>query len=283
MSITLKHSNYGKSRVRLAKITRKTDQYHEFKEVTLAIQFEGDWENAYLEGSNAKVLPTDTMKNTVFALAKDNPVEQVERFSQVLINHFLEHNPQVTRIRIEGVEPVWLRIPVNGEPHPHSFYRAHEVRTSCVTGTREGVAVQSGIDNLLVLKTTRSGFVGFIKDKFTTLPEVSDRIFSTSIKAVWDWNCPDADFGPAWERARHLCLEVFAEHDSLSVQQTLYEMGKSILAAFPDMTQIRLSLPNKHYLPVNLGLFGMENRNEIFVATDEPFGLIEATVARESQ
>ncbi len=283
MSVILSQNNYGKSKVRMVKVARHGDR-HDLQEITVNIAFEGDFESAHLVGDNHKILPTDTMKNTVYALAKQSPgLEEIEAFAFRLADHFLRHNPQTSRVIIGIDETLWTRIPVGGRPHQHSFTKCgDEKRTTKVNATRDAVTVESGIADLIVLKTTGSGFTGFIKDQFTTLKEATDRIFATAIKADWRYASPAAASGVTWHSVRQMILETFAQHDSLSVQQTLYAIGESVLENYADIIEISLSLPNQHCLLVNLTPFGLENDNEIFVPTDEPHGLIEAKLSRES-
>ncbi len=282
MSAILAHNNYGKSRVRLVKVARHEDR-HDLQDITVHIAFEGDFESAHMRGDNSKVLPTDTMKNTVYALAKQVPeIEEIEDFALRLAEHFLKNNAQTSQVTVKIEENVWTRIAVAGVPHHHSFTKSNdEKRTTKVTASRENVIVESGFENLLVLKTTQSGFEGFLKDQYTTLKETNDRIFATAIKAAWLYTRPEIASGTLWRGARQLILETFATHDSLSVQQTLYAMGEAVLNKYEDISEIALSLPNKHCLLVDLARFGMENKNEIFVPTDEPHGLIEATIKRK--
>lgn len=281
MGVILSRNNYGKSRVRLVKVTKHPDR-HDLIDLNVDIQLQGEFVDAHITGDNANILPTDTMKNTVYALAKGEPVVDPENFGLMLAAHFLGHNPQVTEARIEISEHLWQRIDVNGKPHRHSFVsRGNERRVAVITQSRTAVTVEAGIDELLVLKTTDSAFTGFIKDPFTTLPEAADRIFSTMIAARWRYSGLEADYGIYWRQVRKILLETFAQHQSLSVQQTLYAAGKLVLDTYADIAEIRLSLPNKHCLLVNLAPFGMSNDNEIFVPTDEPHGLIEATLARD--
>lgn len=284
MAVTLAHNNYGKSRVRLMKVARHGER-HDVQELTVNIAFEGDFEAAHTAGDNSHVLPTDTMKNTVYALAKQTAdIEESESFALRLSQHFLQHNPQVARVIIEIVEHHWERIAVAGKPHRHAFTRGgDEKRTAKVAATRDAITVEAGLTDLLVLKTTRSGFAGFIKDQFTTLKETSDRIFATALTASWLYGHPEAASSALWRGVRQLLLETFAEHDSRSVQQTLYAMGAAVLENFDDIVEIALSLPNKHCLPVDLSPFGMENKNEIFVPTDEPHGLIEARLIKQGR
>jgi urate oxidase len=277
----LTRNNYGKCRVRLAKVTRRPDR-HDFKDLTVTVRFEGDFESAHVDGDNGRILPTDTMKNTVYGLASTHPVDEIEEFARALVEHFLANNPQVSRARVSIAEHLWSRIDVAGAPHPHAFLRAGGGdRTTTVEGTREGIAVEAGVSGLVVLKTTDSAFEGFMKDGFTTLPEASDRIMATAIDAVWVYSEPDVAFGLYWRSVRQALLDVFATHESRSVQHTLYRMGEEVLERFGEIDEIRLSLPNKHHLPFNLAPLGLENVNEIFVPTEEPYGLIEATVSRK--
>ncbi|HMS66440.1 MAG TPA: urate oxidase [Ignavibacteria bacterium] len=286
MPVKISHNNYGKSNVRILKVT-KSSAVHEIKEMTVNIQLEGDFDTVHTEGDNRKVLPTDTMKNTVYALAKDHPVNSIEEFGMHLAEYYLKNNKQVSNVSIEIEEKLWNRILINNskvipEPHKHSFVSAgNEVRTAEVHIDKKSSFITSGIKDLLVLKTTASGFENYIKDKFTTLKETSDRIFSTSVKAVWKYANQEVSYVKVSNEVRRIILETFAKHHSFSVQQTLYETGKNILNECNNISEISISMPNKHYLPFNLEQFGMDNNNEIFIPTDEPFGLIEATLKKE--
>ena len=281
MSIQIADNNYGKARVRLMKVARQGER-HELQNLTVKIAFEGDFTEVHTTGDNSLVLPTDTMKNTVYTLSQQTEeIEEIEVFAMRLADYFLTSNPQVTRTIIEIEEHNWTRIAVGGEPHQHSFIKGgDEKRTAIISAARDDATVESGIEDLIVLKTTRSGFVGFIKDRYTTLPETTDRIFATSIKAVWRYSNANAATGDAWRDVRQTILETFAEHNSLSVQHTLYAMGEAVLEKFPDIAEIAFSLPNIHCLPVDFTRFGLENDNRIFVPTDEPHGLIEARLSR---
>ncbi len=280
MGVRMGRNNYGKSRVRLLRVVRGPDR-HEIKELTLAIRFEGDFDTVHTQGDNTKVLPTDTMKNTVYALAQKEPVGPVEAFSIRLIGHFLDTCAEVTRVDINAREDLWTRIQARGKPDASAFVRAgEEKRTSSISGTRSETITRAGIDNLIVMKTAKSAFEGFRKDRYTALKEDRDRILATSIKADWLYADGKIDFDKTWETVRQMLLEAFAEHNSLSLQHTLYAMGEAVLTHFEQISEIRLSLPNKHYNLVNLSSFDMSNPREVFLPTDEPHGLIEGTVVR---
>lgn len=281
MPARIVQDNYGKSRVRLLKVDKRKPR-HEIQSLTLAIALEGDFTAIHTTGDNSRCLPTDTMKNTVYALAgQTDSVEPPEQFGLRLARHFLANCDHVSRVRININEHSWKRMKFDDGEHDHSFIRgSKEERTAKIDVTRDAATVESGVEDLVVLKSAQSGFVGFIKDAYTTLPEVTDRIFATSIKAGWRY----ADVGDATDEVfdgiRRTILRTFADHDSLSVQHTLYAIGEAVLAGFPQIDEIAFSLPNIHCLPVDITKFGVEDKNCIFIPTDEPHGLIEARMAR---
>lgn len=276
----LADNRYGKSGIRLVKVSRRRER-HEIRDLTISVQLEGEFEAAHIAGDNAAILPTDTMKNTVYALARQDPIESIESFALALTGHFVSTNPAVSSARVRIVERAWERLTVAGRPHPHAFVRpGGERRTTEVTRDHDRARVRSGLEELTVLKSAGSAFSGFVRDRFTTLPESSDRIFATAIRASWACASGEVSFELLARAIRQTLLEVFAEHLSASVQHTLHEMGEAVLDRHWEVSEIRLSLPNKHHLPVDLSPFGLDNPNEIFVATEEPFGLIEATLKR---
>jgi urate oxidase len=281
MAARLGDNSYGKSRVRLFRVTRHGER-HDVADLTVDVAFDGRFEAVHLEGDNAAVLPTDTMRNTVYALAKQHPVEPVEGFGRALVEHFLAASTEAEQVRIRIAKHGWARIEAGGEPHPHSFVRASgERRMAWVSGDREAVRYEAGVEEMEVLKTTRSAFEGYVKDEYTTLPETKDRIFATVVSARWGYEREPGDFDAAFDAVRGALLATFAGHDSKSVQQTLFAMGAAALEAVPEVSEVRLSLPNRHHLLFDIGRFGLENPNEVFVPTSEPYGLIEATIVRE--
>ncbi|CAN5484321.1 urate oxidase [soil metagenome] len=281
MSVRIVSDSYGKSKVRLMKVERHGDT-HNLQNINVKIALEGDFSDIHVTGDNAKCLPTDTMKNTVYALAaQTEEIEEIECFGLRLARHFLSENEQVSRVLIDIIEHKYTRIPMDGQPHEHAFTKSGgEKRTTSVRATRDGESVESGLEDLTVIKTTKSGFEGFVKDKYTFLPETADRIFCTSVKANWRYlNC-EAATEELWNGVRSTILETFATHDSLSVQHTLYAMGEAVLAKHPDVTEIAFSLPNIHCLPVDVTRFGEKEQHAIFLPTEEPHGLIEARISR---
>ena len=281
MRIKLGANGYGKNAVNLSRIIRH-EGYHEFRQVSVSVALTGDFDAAHTVGDNALILPTDTQKNTVYALAREHFTGPIEAFGLVLSQHFLARNPQVAQVRIELVEHLWQRMAFEGAAHPHAFTGGgSEKRTAVVTRTADGATVVSGLKGLMLLKTTDSAFVGYPKDEFTVLPETSDRILATECEANWEYTSAEVDFETLYHRIRQSLLRTFSEHKSLSVQHTLYAIGEKILLENEEVKEISLVMPNKHHIPFNLEPFGQENTNEVFVATDAPFGYITGTVTRE--
>jgi urate oxidase len=281
MSTLLVENSYGASRVRLVKVARAPGR-HAFKELTVGVQFEGDFEKSFTAGENANILPSDTIKNTIYALAKLYSIEQIEEFAQTLIDHFLTDNPQVSRINVEISEQLWNRVSFGGNPHPSTFTPAGpEQRTAMVSGTRNSVAIESGIQDLILVKTAGAGFEGYRRDPFTTLQASSDQVLATSVNARWLYADTEITFGTYWHGIRETILETFIEHESRSLQHTAYVMGEAVLERYHDILEINLSLPNRGWVQAELSKLGLENENDVFVPRDEPHETIQARVKRD--
>ena len=280
--IELAENRYGKSRVRLMKVTRD-DHRHDLREWTVEVLLKGDFESAHLHGDNSKILPTDTMKNTIYSIARSSKATSMEDYAKELADFLLSRNPQVESASIRVESTLWKRLTIDGMPHPSAFMRGSgELQTTKVERTQRGLFhVLSGLHNLVLLKTANSGFEGYIKDSLTTLPETKDRLFGTAVSATWRYVSSDLPFDCIRVKLRETMLRTFANHDSKSVQQTLYAMAESALEEIAEIDEIEITMPNKHCLLVDLSRFGQDNPNEIFVPTDEPHGYIEARVRRK--
>jgi urate oxidase len=272
---------YGKARVRVLKILREAE-IHTIKEIEVMVMLNGDFASSYTAGDNSKVVPTDTIKNTINVLAKEHLGEEIERFALILSEHFLKRYAQVRGTEIEIAERGWIRVEINGRPHPHSFRAGDDAKkfTRVVTG-RDGQTVQSGIRNLVILKATGSGFEKYPKDELTTLPETADRILATAFSATWTYAKAPEHYDKTHEAILNSMLKIFADNYSPSAQTTLFQMAEAALTTCAEISRIDLAMPNKHYLLINLSPFGLENKNEVFVPTDEPHGQIEASVMRD--
>jgi urate oxidase len=279
--IKLGENRYGKSRVRVVRV-RRDGSFHQFHEWTLQILLQGDFESCFAEADNSKILPTDTIKNTVYSLARRSGAANIEDFAKELVDFFLSRNPQVSHAEAKVSEKSWQHLAIGGRAHPTTFVQASDERqTTTVRQTRNNVSsVESGIENLIIMKTAKSGFEGYIQDSLTTLPPTADRLLGTALRADWSYAQPDSDFASLRAQIREALLVTFAEHDSKSVQHTLYAMAEAVLGSVDQVSDIKLTMPNLHCLLVDLSRFGQDNPNEIFLPIDEPHGYIEARVSR---
>ena len=279
--VKLAENRYGKSRVRLVRVKRQADR-HELREWTVQILLNGDFESCFTAGDNSKILPTDTMKNTVYSLARNSSADCIEDFAKELVAFLLSRNPQVSAAEVSVSECAWEHATLGSKPHPTTFVQAScELQTTTVAESSGGLAkVVSGLENLVILKTAGSAFTGYIKDALTTLPETRDRLFGTAVSANWTYGTENSTFAQLRPKIRELLLAAFAEHQSESVQHTLYAMAQNVLDHAGEVKDIQLTMPNKHCLLVDLSRFGQDNPNEIFVPIDEPHGYIEARVTR---
>lgn len=276
----LAKNRYGKQRVRVLKVFKSANR-HEVKELTVSCLLHGDFSAPHYGDDNSPVVPTDTVKNTVHILAKDFLTENSEAFAIQLADHFLTKYGHITGVDVDLRERVWQRMIIGNKPHAHSFIeRGQGVPVVSLQRTRTDFTLASGITDFVVMKTTGSGFVGYPKCDFTTLPETTDRIMATSMDALWTHAALDADFPKINQIVLQAMLEVFATTYSPSVQRTLFQMGEAALEAVPSLSKIELKLPNKHFLGIDLTRFGRENDNEVFLPTDEPHGQIEAVIER---
>ncbi len=281
MAITFGNNQYGKAEVRLVHITRDGDR-HQIKDLNVSTALRGDFADAHLVGDNAKVVATDTQKNTVYAFAQQYGVGEIEEFALRLGRHFVDSFEWVTGAKVSIEEYGWDRIAVDGAEHGHAFSRAGGgTRTTVATIDGAQAWVVSGLTGLVVLKSTGSEFHGFPRDRYTSLAETTDRILATAVTARWRYASTDVDWAKSYADVRRILIESFAVKHSLALQQTLYYMGGQVLEAHPEVAEIRMSMPNKHHFLVDLSPFGLPNDNEVYYAADRPYGLIEGTVTRD--
>jgi urate oxidase len=283
----LGENRYGKSRIRLVTVRRDPDRHH-LRDLTVAIALDGDFDAAHTAGDNAHLIATDTMKNTVYAFARDRLTGSPEAFALDLGRHFASYSV-VDRAIVDVEEHRWLRVPIEGGEAPDAFTRAGDLtRLVRVAVDRDGaVEVEAGVGDLTVMKTTKSAFSGFDRDAYTTLPEVDDRLMATKVRATWGLRPELAatgafDFDAAWDRARVALRQSLADHFSPSVQASIWIMATAMMDAEPAIDWVRMILPNLHHWRVDLEPFGLDNPGEVFVATTEPHGLIDATVRRRA-
>lgn len=289
-------ARYGKDNVRVYKVDRNEETgVQTVTEMTVCVLLEGEIDVSYSQADNSVIVATDSVKNTCYIVAKENPVTPPELYASILSSHFLTKYPHIHKATAKVITHRWTRMTVEGKPHPHSFYRdGQETRNVEVTASRkDGVLIRSAIVDLLVLKSTGSQFHSFIKDEYTTLKDTYDRILSTSIDAGWEWkDFKDLDavkaavpkFDHAFDAAREITMRLFADIDSPSVQGTMYKMCEEILAAVPEVETVDYTLPNKHYFEIDLSWHkGLQNTGkdaEVYAPQSGPNGLIHCKVAR---
>ncbi|MGA2289770.1 factor-independent urate hydroxylase [Bradyrhizobium sp.] len=274
-------NTYGKGRVRVMRIHRDGDR-HEVSQLNVKAMIEGDFARAYTEADNSTSVSTDTIKNVVNVVARENIGLCPEEFCQVLAKKYLDSYPQVTSVAVSAHETKWSRLSFGGKPHPHGFVLDSNGKPTVeVSATRGGGStLTSGMDGFTFMKSTQSGWENYYKDPYTTIPPTNDRMCATSMVASWKWSGKPASYPAANAKILATLLEVFATTYSPSVQNSLYRMGEAVLAAVPEISEISMACPNIHYLLVNLSAFGLDNKNELFLPTDEPHGQIECTVGR---
>lgn len=283
--VLLGQNQYGKAENRVVRVTRDGATHH-IKDLNVSVSLSGDMDEVHLSGSNANVLPTDTTKNTVYAFAKEHGIDSAEQFGIHLARHFVTSQDPILKARIRIEEYSWARIEAAGEGE-HSFARqGQETRLTQITYDGSSWEVISGLKDLVVMNTTDSEFWGYVKDKYTTLPEAYDRILATQVSARWRFNWSDdaqemPDWEESYEQTRKHLLAAFAETYSLSLQQTLFQMGARIVEHRDEIDEVRFALPNKHHFLVDLKPFGLKNDNEVYFAADRPYGLIEGTILRD--
>ncbi|QDS75739.1 hypothetical protein FKW77_008354 [Venturia effusa] len=292
----LGYARYGKDNIRLYKVKKNGDGTQEVTEQTVCILLEGDIETSYTAADNSVIVATDTQKQTCYILAKQNPINPPELFASIIGDHFVNTYKHIHAAHVKIIQHRWTRMTVDGKPHPHSFFRdgqeTREVEVVAREGT--GISIKSGINKLLVLKSTGSAFHGFDRDEYTRLPETWDRILSTEVKADWNWSTFDSlatvkaqqsKFDEAWGNARDITMKTFANDNSASVQNTMYKMCDQILAAAPLVQSVEYTLPNKHYFEIDLSWHkGLKNTGkdaEVFAPQSDPNGLIQCTVVRK--
>jgi urate oxidase len=280
MGIVLGANSYGKAGNHLFKVVRATDR-HEVRDYRVDVALSGDYDAVHTHGDNTGAMATDTMRNTVYAVASQNTFDSPERYGLQLVDYLLTQ-PRVTGAKVSVVEQRWDRIVVDGRPHDHAFTKAAGGKhTAVVTGAGEQRAVTAGVDDLHVLKTTNSGWSNFLEGGYRTLKDTDDRILATSITATWDYREPSGDFGTWWDGVNEQIARTFTDHFSPSVQNTIWRMGQAILERFEQIERVSFTLPNKHHLLYDLAPFGLDNDQEIYWVTVEPYGRIQATVERD--
>jgi urate oxidase len=279
--VPLIKNRYGKGRVRVMRLHRDGDR-NEVSQLNIKAMMEGDFARTYTHADNSASVSTDTIKNIVNVVARENTGLCPEEFCQVLAKKYLDTYPQIASVAITAQETKWSRLSFGGKPHPHSFVLDSNGEPTVEVSAARGApsTLTSGIDGFTFMKSTQSGWANYLKDRYTTIPETADRMCATSMVASWKWSGKPQNYPASNARILDTVLEVFSTTYSKSLQDSLYRMGEAALAAVPEISEISMACPNMHLIPINLSAFGLDNNNDVFLPTDEPHGQIECTVGR---
>ncbi|XP_019643457.1 PREDICTED: uricase-like [Branchiostoma belcheri] len=284
------NTEYGKNWVRLLHIRRLGGKHQDIRELEVCTSLTLDSKKDYLHGDNSDIIATDTQKNTVYALAKTKGVTTPEQFGLDLCHHFLSSFSHVTMVKVDVTMAPWRRIKIGGQDHAHAFIMTPDAVRFChVEQARQGPpVVHAGLKDMKILKTTQSGFTGFLRDRYTSLPDAEDRCLETVVYSRWRYSTLQGlDFDAAWNIAKSTILEEFAGPPSTgafsaSVQKTLYDAECEILGKVPQISEIEMTMPNVHNFTVDMSKFGLENKDEVLMPVDKPSGNIHAAIRRKT-
>jgi urate oxidase len=276
----LLHHTYGKGRVRIMRVKRDAPR-HEVHELNVKVMLTGAFDASYTSSDNSTVIATDSIKNIVNIVARDHVGDENEPFAAALATYFLDHYRHVDSVHVNAHETKWARMSVDGAPHDHTFLLdANGKPFVDLTATRAATTIVSGVEGFSFMKTTASGWAGYVMDEATTIKETTDRMFATAMDAAWRWLRAPSSYAAANAAVLAAAMKIVATTYSPSAQNTMFLMGEAVLAAVPEVAEISMVCPNKHYLPIDLSAFGRGSDKQVFTPTDEPHGQIECTVGR---
>jgi urate oxidase len=279
--MALLQNTYGKGRVRVLRLYRD-GQYHEPRETSAKVLLEGDFGLSYTGPDNSTVIATDSIKNIVNVVGRENLRLNTEEYGIAIAKKFLDGYPQVDRVNVELVETQWQRLSVDGKPHGFGFTRLGNGNPIAkIVASRNSTEITSGVDGFTFMKTTESGWVDYVMDEHTSLAETRDRIAATSMLATWRWTRNPKSFSEANSTILQAMIKEFATTYSEGVQDSMYRMGLRALEAAPEISEVAMAMPNLHYIPMNLSHFKLDNPGVMFLPTNEPHGQIECTVGRD--
>jgi urate oxidase len=273
-------STHGESRVRMLRVVRRGDR-HDPRDLTVSLRFEGNFASAFREGRSAGVVPGETLKNLVHAAARQHASGEIECFGLELARRVLETHPQIAKVRVEISEQPWHRIEAGGKAQGQAFVLGGpEQRNTAITSNGTQVAVVSGIENLTVMRTAGFAPPGRRPAK-DDVDEGQPPIVVGALSLRWTYSTPDVTFAAYRQGVRTVVLDAIAFHASHSVQHTLYAIGDVLLASYPEISVVSLAMHERPYRPADLFQSNVENPDELFVALDEPVGIVEVTLERD--
>jgi urate oxidase len=274
-------SRHGESRLRMLRVVRGGDR-HDPKELTVSFSFEGNFAAAFREGRGEGLPPGEALKNVVHRTAREMGTSEIETFGLALCDRVLRGHPAVTRARVEITEQTWTRLDAGGKPQGQAFTAGSpERRTAVVTSNGKQAAVVAGIEDLAVMRT--AGFAPDPRDADESgIDDGLQRLLVGMLAARWTYSSPDVTFRPFRQGVRAAIIETFAWHASRSVPHTLYAIADVVLASYQEIADVTLALHERPYRPVDLFSAGIDNPDDLFVAAEEPLGVVEVTVERDA-
>jgi len=230
----------------------------------------------YTTGDNAGLIATDSMKNFIQREALNYTGPDLEDCCRFLGVKFLETYPQVEGVQVSSIEIPYSSLTddqVSFAPSgPERAIARIELNR---TGT---VEVASGIRGFKLLRLGGSAFQGFVRDQYTTLPDVANRPLHMWLDLEWLYSAPSAGFssGTITAAVRRLVHEVFCAFESGSIQQVIYQIGAKILAEIPAVAEIHLEANNRTWDAIG------ERGDEVGVYTEPrpPYGCLGLRLRR---
>ena len=265
----------------MLRLTRRGDR-DDPKELSVSFRFEGEFAAAFREGKADGLPPGEALKNLVHRAAREHGSREIEEFGLAVCHRVLSDHPAITRTRVEITEQAWTRLNAGGRAQGQAFMAGSpEAKTTAVTSNGRQIAVVSGIDDLLLLRTAGLRAASpRQQDDPTGLQDGVQRLLAGALGARWTYSSPDVTFGPYRQGVRHVIVETFAAHARHSVRHTLAAIAEVALASFPEILDITLSMHERPYRPADLFSAGVENPDDVFLVLDEPLGMVEITVER---
>ncbi|HEX5473207.1 MAG TPA: hypothetical protein VFX12_00985 [Vicinamibacterales bacterium] len=275
-------SSYGGSRVRLLRLFRRGDR-DDPRDLAVGVRFEGDFSTAFREGVPEGIIPAETLTRLVQRVAREQPSADLEPLGLALCARILDRHPHVGRVRVEIVERPWTRVQIGGKAQGQTFTDSGaERRLATVTSNGTRAAVVAGLEQLVLMRTT-----GFAPPRRKGAPDEAaadglQTLLVVTLGARWRYAEGDLPFALYREGARLAILETFARHAARTLQHTLYAIADVLLATYQEIAEVTLTAEERPYRPADLFEEGLENPDEVFVARDEPLGVVEVTVTRSA-
>lgn len=279
VSLKIGASIFGESRIRILRIVRRGER-HDPRDLTVACRLEGGSSAAFEHGQPGTVPPGETLKNLVHATARAWDGAEIEVFGLALCQRVLNTNRAITRVRVEIEELPWDRVQIGGRPQGRVFLAGTgETRTAAITSNGTQVAVVGGLQNLMLMRS--SGFTPAGGPQPDNGTSDAQSLLVGALTARWTYNTPDVTFGVFRQGVRAAILEAAARHAARSVHHLLYAIGDVVLGSYEEISAVTLTLRERPYRPADLFNVGIENPDEVFIAVDEPVGVVEVTMERE--